>query len=1119
MTDSKNSASAQIPAKLKSEFAKGRVVPFVGSGVSLAVDRTLFPTWGELLKDMEAALRGMPKEEHADLVRIQCKLKKWLDAAKVAWEELGKNGFYDVMRKRFDIPKPAQADWSLPDAIWGLKPGIVITTNYDNVLTWCNPNSKQLLNRQKPELAGLYDATAERPLVWHLHGHISDLESLILAPSQYDMFYADESRKQYQAAKVQLKALLANWTLLFIGFGLEDEYVMDMVVDVYKTFGEATKPHFALKKKGESDAEKSRHWSQFNIQVIEFEDYGQPLVDLLHTLAEGRSSAPAITIPPNRPVVPPAYIDWLIKDCSKDIELLGLRPKIGHSVTLRNVYVPVVTQNREPQTKKPDEVGFERQQPGSEERRAQYRLLQSIIAEKSIYLSGAPGSGKTTFCRWLALAICQGELTAHPVTPPDGFLEVFPEPLRGRLPLLVKLRDFWQFLPNLERGAELTHAQFELAMKNWIEGKKFGGLAWSTVQDHLDAGLTLLIFDGVDEVPLERIKPDHAAEPRTLLLSGLSNAIDHWRSKGNRVLVTSRPYGLTDAQSRRLGLDHEPVAELPRELQELLVRRWFHVLRKSDEEVDSECGRLWGDIANRQEIASLASNPLLLTAICIVYGEKHRLPQHEYDLYERIVNTVLSNRNQEESHQFAAARSSLCVIAHGMHTGKELGEARQQPQAEATFDEIERMLKYYQDHRPGGDRRILSAHDTREELLSQSGLLLPQGNKSASFYHFTIQDFLAAERLYEQHFEDLKPVFLERGDIPEWRKSLGFLYGATLNNITIKDRAVRLLTELSEELSISRIRLGIVLCDCWRILHGHDLRLDAEAQQRFVYFCLAAIKPEVRVKDRMELALALGRMGDPRVATDLRDPKNWLTEPSTWVPVKPGTYRVGDAKIPKEYFPGTALKPGKFQLEQAIQMSRFPVTNRQFAAFVADGGYTHEKYWIDETDGDVSWKWRQTKNITMPAYWNDSKWNCETQPVVGVSWFEAMAYCRWANCRLPTEREWEAAARGPKGWDYPWGDDWRDEICNSREARLGVTTPVGIFTESKAACGAEDMVGNVWEWCGDWWDTKKKDARVVRGGSWDDGSGVARSAVRGRGTPGVRGSNIGFRVVSLRQDS
>ncbi len=264
----------------------------------------------------------------------------------------------------------------------------------------------------------------------------------------------------------------------------------------------------------------------------------------------------------------------------------------------------------------------------------------------------------------------------------------------------------------------------------------------------------------------------------------------------------------------------------------------------------------------------------------------------------------------------------------------------------------------------------------------------------------------------------------------------------------------------------------------------------------------------------MELAFALGRMGDPRVAADLRDPKTWVADPSIWVTVNPGTYRVGDAKLQKQYGHEWALKPGKFQLEQPIKLSRFPVTNRQFAAFVADGGYTKEKYWIDKIDGDDGWKWCQSNNITLPACCNDSKWNGETQPVVGVSWFEAMAYCRWANCQLPTDREWKAAARGPKGWDYPWGNDWRDGICNSNETDLGVTTPVGIFTESKAACGAEDLAGNVWEWCVDWHNVEKKEFRVVRGGSWNLNSWYARSAFRGRNTPDDRLNYIGFRVVS-----
>ena len=88
--------------------------------------------------------------------------------------------------------------------------------------------------------------------------------------------------------------------------------------------------------------------------------------------------------------------------------------------------------------------------PGED--RPEHQLLQTLAAEKSLYISGPPGSGKTTFCRWLTLAVCQGEFPAHPIAPPEGFQETFPEPLRGRLPLLIRLREFWECVAPVGRG-------------------------------------------------------------------------------------------------------------------------------------------------------------------------------------------------------------------------------------------------------------------------------------------------------------------------------------------------------------------------------------------------------------------------------------------------------------------------------------------------------------------------------------------------------------------------------------------------------------------------------------------------------------------------------------------
>ncbi len=837
------------------------------------------------------------------------------------------------------------------------------------------------------------------------------------------------------------------------------------------------------------------------MQAIEYADHGPPLVALLDELAAGAKRGPPTPSgkggPARRPVVPPVYTAWLAKQCAQ-VELSGLRPKHGQAVTLRNVYVPVVT----------PEAPFKRDLPGGD--KPSHQLLQALAAEESLYVSGPPGSGKTTFCRWLTLAVCQGELPAHPIAPPKGFQETFPEPLRGRLPLLIRLREFWETLPKSAVGVELTGAELERVLEQWITRKKFDGLAWPVVKDHLDAGLALLIFDGVDEVPLTAGDPQQPAQPRHLLLAGLADGVAHWTAVGNRVLVTSRPYGLSDQQRQRLGLPHAPLDKSPGELQQLLVRRWFHCLRPDAAEAEAACQELWADVAARLEIAELAANPLLLTAICIVYGENRKLPQDEFDLYDRIVNTVLFNRYGEQSSWAADARCNLCVIAHGMHTGEELGEPRDQPQADATVDEIDRMLQHYEQHRTGSELRKVNARDTREDLLSKSGLLLPQGDdRHAAFYHFTFQDFLTAERLFDLPADKLADVFRRRGEFPEWRKTLDLLYGALLHKRSTPDQAERLLQELMGELTDERLQRGVVLADCWRVLRGRGKTLDAGVQRRFVDFCVRAVQRETPLKERVELALALGRIGDPRVVDDWGDP-------AAWVEVAAGTYRVGDRKLAEEveksWGKNATLPEETIRFEQPFWLSKYPVTNGQFTRFVAAGGYGNRALWHDE-----GWEWRKQNEVREPELWRDAKWNGPTQPVVGVSWWEADAFCRWAGCRLPTEREWEAAARGPQGWAYPWGDDWREGICNSCEVDLGRTTPVGIFPRSVAVCGAHDMAGNVWEWCGDTFDAARVDApeagRVLRGGSWNYYPRNCRGAVRNDWFPVDRSVDFGFRAA------
>jgi formylglycine-generating enzyme required for sulfatase activity len=188
-------------------------------------------------------------------------------------------------------------------------------------------------------------------------------------------------------------------------------------------------------------------------------------------------------------------------------------------------------------------------------------------------------------------------------------------------------------------------------------------------------------------------------------------------------------------------------------------------------------------------------------------------------------------------------------------------------------------------------------------------------------------------------------------------------------------------------------------------------------------------------------------------------------------------------------------------------MGLYPVTNENFEAFILADGYETPGYWSQE-----GWTWKIEKRIHSPAYWNDSDWNTPNHPVVGVSFYEAESYARWAGKRLPTEQEWEKAARGTDGRTYPWGEMFEKNKCNSHESCTGRTTPVDKYPSGVSPYGCYDMVGNVWEWCASWYG-EEKTYRVRRGGSWVLRELNLRIWNRNWEVPSLQSRSIGFRLA------
>ncbi len=176
------------------------------------------------------------------------------------------------------------------------------------------------------------------------------------------------------------------------------------------------------------------------------------------------------------------------------------------------------------------------------------------------------------------------------------------------------------------------------------------------------------------------------------------------------------------------------------------------------------------------------------------------------------------------------------------------------------------------------------------------------------------------------------------------------------------------------------------------------------------------------------------------------------------------------------------------------------VTNVEYAAFIQ----AHPRYDIPYVEAEWAkpYNWDRERR-TYP----EGKAN---HPVVLVTWEEARDYCEWVGGRLPTEEEWERAARGDDGQSFPWGESPDPYRANVRETGIGSTSPVGLFLEGRSPYGLFDMAGNVWEWTSDDYDL---DTKVIRGGAWNMPLESARATVRERSAPLSRMYSIGFRVV------
>ena len=481
----------------------------------------------------------------------------------------------------------------------------------------------------------------------------------------------------------------------------------------------------------------------------------------------------------------------------------------------------------------------------------------------------------------------------------------------------------------------------------------------------------------------------------------------------------------------------------------------------------------------------------------------------------------------------------------------------------------------------------------QQNISQRGGVLQELGNVPGSndveiqFAHSTFQEYLAARAAAMEDGERRLARILERWDHPVWREVL-LLYAAShdatavirhlqtqpgidtilLAGVVLLERPTQLSLDLQErtldqlrQLAFASTEAGeeqarealrqleerAVLPDQAALLHALRHAPHGPIRARVLELILG--RPLIRVPREPVVHPALPDLLIPALLHTFEHDPHHLPRLAAgyalasadprfrgngWIPqlvhIPAGPFLMGSSSA--DPLAGSNEQPQHTLTLPDYWIGQTEVTNAQFRPFVEGDGYTNRSYWT--ADG---WAWKEELRRTQPYYWDDARWNGDNQPVVGVSWFEAVAYCFWLSAqtghpfRLPTEAEWEKAARGPTGRIWPWGNRWEAGRCNSDELGLGRTSPVGSFPNAGGDYHIYDMAGNVYEWCAtarrkpypytveeEWTAAylERDESRVLRGGSWALEQKYARGAYRS--SYYARGDyfndDVGLRVAS-----